>query len=45
MGGTAGAIRAYQRYLRIRDNLEPRLGPELQRVRAELAALASSPAH
>ncbi len=38
-GDTAGAIRAYERYLRIRDNVEPRLRPEVQRVRAELAAL------
>ena len=38
-GDTAGAIRAYERYLRIRDNVETRLRPEVQRVRAELAAL------
>ena len=38
-GDTAAAIRAYERYLRIRDNVEPRLRPEVQRVRAELAAL------
>jgi tetratricopeptide (TPR) repeat protein len=38
-GDTAGAIRAYERYLRIRDDVEPRLRPEVDRVRAELAAL------
>ena len=38
-GDTAAAIRAYERYLRIRDNVEPRLRPEVQQVRAELAAL------
>jgi hypothetical protein len=38
-GDTAGAIRAYQRYLRIRADAEPRLQPEVGLVRAELAAL------
>jgi tetratricopeptide (TPR) repeat protein len=38
-GDTARAIRAYERYLRIRDDAEPRLQPEVQRVRAELVAL------
>jgi hypothetical protein len=38
-GDTATAIRAYERYLRIRDDVEPRLRPEMERVRAELAAL------
>jgi hypothetical protein len=38
-GDTAGAVAAYQRYLRIRSNAEPRLQPEVQKVRAELAAL------
>jgi eukaryotic-like serine/threonine-protein kinase len=42
-GDTAGAIRAYERYLRIRDHVEPRLRPEVERVRAELAALRRSP--
>jgi serine/threonine-protein kinase len=42
-GDTAAAIRAYERYLRIRDNVEPRLRPEVQRVRAELAALTRHP--
>jgi hypothetical protein len=44
-GDTAGAIRAYQRYLRIRDDVEPRLRPEVERVRAELAALEGSWSH
>jgi TolB-like protein len=39
---TAGAIRAYQRYLRIRADAEPRLQPEVQQVRAALAALRRS---
>jgi hypothetical protein len=38
-GDTAGAILAYRRYLGIRGESEPRLQPEVQRVRAELAAL------
>ena len=41
-GDTAGAIRAYERYLRIRDDVEPRLRQEVDRVRAELAALRSA---
>ncbi len=41
-GDTAGAIRAYERYLRIRADPEPRLQPQLQQVRAELAALRAS---
>jgi tetratricopeptide (TPR) repeat protein len=41
-GDTAGAIRAYERYLRIRADAEPRLQPKVQRVRAELAALLRS---
>jgi hypothetical protein len=41
-GDTAGAIRAYERYLRIRADAEPRLQPEVQQVRAELAALTRS---
>ena len=38
-GDTVGAIRAYQRYLRIRAEAEPRLRPAVERVRAELAAI------
>jgi hypothetical protein len=38
-GDTVGAIRAYQRYLRIRAEAEPRLRLEVERVRAELAAI------
>jgi hypothetical protein len=38
-GDTAGAVVAYRRYLGIRANAEPRLRPELQRVRAEVVAL------
>jgi hypothetical protein len=38
-GDTAGAIRAYQRYLRIRGDAEPRLQPEVQQVKSALAAL------
>ena len=41
-GDTAGAIRAYRRYLRIRADAEPRLQPEVRRVQAELAALLRS---
>jgi serine/threonine-protein kinase len=41
-GDTAGAIRAYERYLRIRADAEPRLQPQVQQVRAELAALTRS---
>jgi hypothetical protein len=38
-GDTIAAIRAYQRYLRIRGDAEPRLQPEVRRARSELAAL------
>ena len=38
-GDTATAIRAYERYLRIRGDAEPRLQPEVQQVRSALAAL------
>jgi hypothetical protein len=38
-GDTATAIRAYQRYLRIRGDAEPRLQPEVQQVKSALAAL------
>ncbi len=41
-GDTASAIRAYERYLRIRADAEPRLQPQLRQVRAELAALRPS---
>jgi len=41
-GDTAGAVRAYERYLRIRAEAEPRLRPQVERVRAELAALTRS---
>jgi hypothetical protein len=41
-GDTTGAIAAYQRYLRIRKDAEPRLQPEVQKVRAELAALSQA---
>ncbi len=39
VGDTAGAIQAFRRYLGIRANAEPRLQPEVRRVRDELAAL------
>jgi tetratricopeptide (TPR) repeat protein len=38
-GDTATAIRAYERYLRIRGDAEPRLQPEVQQVKGALAAL------
>ncbi len=38
-GDTAGAIQAYERFLRIRANAEPRLQPQVQQVRNALAAL------
>jgi serine/threonine-protein kinase len=41
-GDTSTAIRAYERYLRIRDDAGPRLQPEVRQVRAELAALLHS---
>jgi hypothetical protein len=44
-GDTAGAIRAYQRYLGIRSDADARLQPEVQRVRAELAALERASTH
>lgn len=40
-GDTVGAIRAYQHYLALRRDPEPALRPEVDRVRAELAALLS----
>jgi len=41
VGDTAGAIRAYQHYLALRSDPEPRLRPDIERVRAELGALTS----
>jgi serine/threonine-protein kinase len=38
-GDTAGAVRAYQHYLALRPNPEPRVRPEVERVRGELARL------
>lgn len=38
-GDTAGAIRAYQRWLRIRADAEPRLQPQVPGVRGALAGL------
>jgi hypothetical protein len=38
-GDTSGAIRAYQHYLALRPNPEPRLRPEVERVRGDLARL------
>ncbi len=39
IGDRAGAIRAYQHYLRLRANPEPRLQLQVRRVREELARL------
>ncbi|HEV8639659.1 MAG TPA: hypothetical protein VGV13_00995 [Methylomirabilota bacterium] len=39
VGDTAGAIRAYQHYLALRSDPEPRLRPGVDRVRTELARL------
>jgi serine/threonine-protein kinase len=39
-GDTAGAVRAYQHYLARRQNPEPHVRPEVERVREELARLA-----
>jgi hypothetical protein len=38
-GDTVGAIRAYRHYLALRSNPEPRLRPDAERVRADLARL------
>ena len=38
-GDRQGAIRAYQHYLRLRANAEPRLQPQVTQVREELARL------
>jgi hypothetical protein len=42
-GDTAGAIRAYSKYLRFRSDPEPALQPEVDHVRRELAALVGEP--
>jgi hypothetical protein len=42
-GDTAGAITAYQHYLRLRSDPEPALKPQTERVRAELASLLGEP--
>ncbi len=41
-GDTTGAIRAFERYLRIRNDVEPRLRPQVRQIQAELAALRRS---
>jgi hypothetical protein len=38
-GDREGAVRAYRRYLALRSGAEPRLQPQVARVRAELQAL------
>ncbi len=43
-GDSAGAIRAYKHYLALRSDPEPSIKPEVERVRAELAALEHEPA-
>ena len=42
-GDKAGAIAAYQMYLRFRTNPEPGLVPERERIKAELARLLGEP--
>ena len=42
-GDTASAITAYRHYLALRSDPEPALKPEVERVRAELAALVGEP--
>jgi hypothetical protein len=39
VGDTVEAMRAYQHYLALRSDPEPRLRPDIERVRAELGAL------
>jgi hypothetical protein len=39
VGDSAGAVRAYRHYLALRSDPEPKLRPEVQRVRAELRRL------
>jgi DNA-binding SARP family transcriptional activator len=43
VGDFAGAIRAYQHYLALRDDPEPTLRAEVEQVRAELRALRDGP--
>jgi serine/threonine protein kinase/tetratricopeptide (TPR) repeat protein len=43
-GDTAGAIEAYQHYLVLRPDPEPRVRPEVERVREELSRLVQEPA-
>jgi hypothetical protein len=43
-GDTVSAIRAYRHYLALRRDPEPALRPEVEQVRAELAALLTEPA-
>jgi hypothetical protein len=42
-GDTAGAITAYQNYLRLRSDPEPELKPQAERVREELTVLIREP--
>jgi hypothetical protein len=42
-GDRAGAIRAYQHYLALRASPEPRLRPQAEQVRADLAQLLKEP--
>jgi hypothetical protein len=42
-GDTAGAVRAYRHYLALRPDPEPGVKPEVDQVRAALAALERSP--
>ena len=42
-GDTAGALVAYRHYLGLRSNPEPRVRPEVEQVRSELAALVAEP--
>lgn len=42
VGDTAGAIRAYRQYLALRSDPEPKLQPEVERVRAMLRRLVSA---
>jgi len=42
-GDRAGALVAYRHYLGLRSNPEPRIKPEVEQVRRELAALVAEP--
>ena len=42
MGDTVAAVRAYRRYLALREDPEPAVRPEVARVRGELARLTTS---